>query len=73
VTDARGNVYTPALAPTVQSGIQSHVIYYAQNIVAAATNSVTVTFNATVPYPDVRIAEYAGIATVAALTALVAV
>jgi len=67
VTDARGNVYTPALAPTVQSGIQSHVIYYAQNIVAAATNSVTVTFNATVPYPDVRIAEYAGIATVAAL------
>src|SRR5262245_41061183 len=52
VTDARGNVYTPALLPTVQAGIQSHVMYYAANIVAAPSNSVTVTFNTAVSYPD---------------------
>jgi fibronectin type 3 domain-containing protein len=64
VTDARGNVYTAASAPTVQTGIQSHVIYYAANIVAAPSNSITVTFNTAVAYPDVRIAEYRGIAQV---------
>src|SRR5262245_28417305 len=60
VTDTKGNSYAPALAPTVQSGIQSHVIYIAKNIAAAAANSntVTVTFSAAVPYPDVRILEY---------------
>ena len=63
VTDTVGNVYVPALAPTVQPGIQSQVIYYAANIggAAANTNTVTVTFNAAADYPDVRIAEYQGI------------
>jgi len=70
VTDARGNAYAPALATTAQAGVQSHVIYYAQNIVAAATNTVTVTFNTAVTYPDVRIAEYRGIRTLAALDAV---
>ena len=35
-------------------------MYYAANVVAG-TNTVTVTFDAAVPYPDVRIAEYSGI------------
>ena len=41
------------------------MIYYAQNIAAAAAgaNTVTVTFNTTVKYPDVRIVEYSGIST----------
>ena len=60
VTDARGNIYTPALT-TVQPGIQSHALYYAANVTGAATNAVTVTFNTAVSYPDVRIAEYRGI------------
>src|SRR5262245_49216143 len=53
VTDARGNVYTQALA-TVQPGIQSQRIYYAGNI-AAGANTVTVTFNTAVSFPDVRL------------------
>jgi chitodextrinase len=61
VSDARGNVYAPALPPIVQAGIQSQVIYYAANIGAASSNSVTVTFSAAASYPDVRIAEYRGI------------
>jgi chitodextrinase len=63
VTDTRGNVYTPALAPTVQTGSRSQIIYFAKNISAAAANanSVTITFDAAAPYPDVRIAEYSGI------------
>jgi hypothetical protein len=63
VTDTRGNTYVPALPATVQNGVQSHVIYIASNIAAAgaAANQVKVTFNATVPYPDVRILEYSGL------------
>src|ERR1700731_584483 len=63
VSDTRGNVYSAALSPTVQSGIQTQVIYYAAGIAAAAAgaNTVTVNFDAAVSYPDVRIAEYGGI------------
>ena len=61
-SDSRGNMYSVAAGPTVQAGMQAHVIYYAPNIGAAAANAnaVTVTFNAAVAYPDVRIAEYSG-------------
>jgi len=40
-------------------------IYYAKNIAAAAAgaNTVTVTFNAAVNYPDIRILEYKGVST----------
>ena len=63
VVDTKGNPYSPAVGPTVQSGIQSQVIYVAKNIAAAAAgaNSVTVNFSAAVPYADVRILEYAGL------------
>jgi len=69
VVDSRGNVYAPALAPTTQTGARSHVIYYAANVAAAPTNTVTVTFSTAVAYPDVRIAEYRGIATVSPVEA----
>ena len=63
VSDTRGNAYVRVAGPTVQPGIQSHVMYAAANIAAAAANAntVTVTFDTAVSYPDVRIAEYSGI------------
>ena len=62
VTDSKGNTYTRAVGPTVQSGIASQSIYYAKNIAAAVagTNTVTVTFASAATYPDVRILEYSG-------------
>jgi hypothetical protein len=63
VTDTKGNTYSVAVGPTVQSGVQSQVIYIAKNIVGAAAgaNTVRVNFSAKVPYPDVRILEYSGL------------
>ena len=64
VADARGNVYTRAVGPTVRAGFATQSIYYAPNIVpaSAGANVVTVTFDSAVPFADVRIAEYSGIA-----------
>ena len=63
VTDTKGNTYNVAEGPTVQSGVQSQIIYVAKNIAAAAAgaNTVTVKFSAAVPYPDVRVLEYSGL------------
>jgi hypothetical protein len=63
VTDSKGNSYAPAIAPTVQSGVQTQVIYIAKNIVAASAgaNSVTVRFSTAVRFPDIRILEYSGL------------
>lgn len=60
VTDTAGNTYVLAIGPTVYAS-WTQAIYYAKNIVAASTNSVTVTFDALATYPDIRIAEYSGI------------
>ena len=67
VTDSKGNVYTLAVGPTVQTSLATQAIYYASNIAAAAAsgNIVTVTFSPAAAYPDIRIAEYSGIATTA--------
>ena len=64
VTDSSGNSYQLAVGPTVVNGIGSQAIYYAAGIVAAAAgaNTVKVSFNGSAAYPDVRIAEYGGIA-----------
>jgi uncharacterized protein YciI len=61
--DSKGNVYQSAIGPTLMTGFLSQSIYYAKNIsaAAAATNSVTVTFNVAAAYPDIRILEYSGI------------
>ena len=63
VTDTKGNVYVSAGTPVKRAGVATQAIYYAKNIVGAAagTNAVTVTFSGSVHYPDIRIAEYAGI------------
>ena len=63
VADSAGNTYLLAVGPTVQTGTATQAIYYAKNIVAATanTNSVTVTFSTAANYPDIRIAEYAGL------------
>jgi fibronectin type 3 domain-containing protein len=66
VTDTKGNVYVRAVGPTTQTGMATQSIYYAANVVAAAANgnTVTVTFTGAANYPDIRIAEYRGIAPV---------
>ena len=71
VTDSAGNIYSPAIGPTRQSGIQSQSIYVAPNIAAAAAgaNTVTVAFSAAAPFPDVRILEYSGLANITPLDA----
>src|SRR5947207_14020180 len=63
VTDTAGNSYAVAVGPTVQSGYATQAIYYAKNIVAASANAniVTVSFLTAAAYPDIRIAEYAGL------------
>jgi fibronectin type 3 domain-containing protein len=65
VVDAKGNVYTLAVGPTVFTGFATQSIFYAKNIVAAAanTNTVTVTFNTAAAFPDIRILEYSGVDT----------
>jgi len=65
ITDTSGNTYTRAAGPTRIDGTAAQAVYYAKNIAAAAANAntVTVTFDHEVPYPDVRIAEYSGVST----------
>jgi chitodextrinase len=62
VTDSAGNTYVVA-APLARAGAYSQAIYYAKNIVVAGAgaNTLKVTFSASVPYPDIRILEYAGL------------
>jgi hypothetical protein len=59
VTDSQGNSYRVA-AQIARGSDVSQAILYASNI-RAGVNTVTVTFSASVPYPDVRIFEYSGI------------
>ena len=63
VTDSKGNVYTRAVGPTTVSGTLSQSIYYAKNIVAAASNAnvVTVRFNVAAQFADIRVLEYSGL------------
>jgi YD repeat-containing protein len=64
VSDSEGNTYVPvAMAgPTVNPGLTTQMVYVASNISSAAAggNTVTVTFNSTVSYPDVRAVELSG-------------
>lgn len=64
VTDTSGNAYILAIGPTRLSGSISQSIYISSNIKAASANSntVTVNFSASVPYPDLKILEYSGLA-----------
>ncbi|MGH9545849.1 MAG: beta strand repeat-containing protein [Terriglobales bacterium] len=66
VTDSAGNTYTLAFAPTVGTGL-SQAIYYAKDIAAAASNTVTITFDVAAQSPDVRVLEYSGVDTITPL------
>jgi hypothetical protein len=63
VKDSAGNAYQLAVGPTqvAAAGGLNQSIYYAKNIAASGANTVTVTFNQTTDYPDIRILEYSGI------------
>ena len=66
VTDSAGNTYSLAAGPTqlkdkFGSFTLQQSIYYAKNIVAAASNAITVTFAQPVDWPDVRAVEYGGL------------
>ena len=58
ITDSKGNTYSRAVGPTVGTKL-TQSIYYAKNI-AAGSNTVSVTFNTAVLFPDVRVLEYSG-------------
>jgi glucose/arabinose dehydrogenase len=62
VTDSAGNSYQVA-APTTRGNSVTQAVYYAKNVAAAAAgaNTVTVTFDKAVNYPDIRILEYRGL------------
>jgi hypothetical protein len=62
VRDSLGNSYALAVGPTTGTA-NKQSIYYAKNI-AAGSDTVTVTFNQSADYPEVRIFEYAGLDTV---------
>jgi hypothetical protein len=72
VTDTAGNTYALAVGPTTLASSGGHSIYYAKNIVGSASNTVTVSFNMFIDYPDVRIAEYSGLDPANALDATAA-
>jgi len=61
VRDSRGNTYVQAGSTITGSGLRQ-AIYYAKNI-AAGSNTVTVTFNQTAAFADVRVLEYSGLDT----------
>jgi hypothetical protein len=71
VTDSKGNLYHLAVGPTALTGSASltQSVYYAKNIVSAlaGANVVTLSFNAAVASPDIRILEYSGVDPVNAL------
>ena len=62
VTDSAGNSYALAAPPVVGTSL-TQAIYYAKNIVASSSNTVTVQFNQGASYPDIRVFEYAGLDT----------
>ena len=71
ITDSKGNLYQLAVGPTALTGSAplTQSVYYAKNIGAAlaGANLVTLSFNAAVASPDIRILEYSGVDPVNAL------
>jgi|GEM_PF-4310874 len=72
VQDSSGNTYVLAVGPTRNTDQPgSQAIYYASNIHAAeaGANTVTATFDTEASYPDIIIADYAGVRALDAATA----
>src|SRR5439155_15802110 len=61
VTDTAGNAYALAVGPTAVTGAISQSIYYAKNVVGAASNTVNVAFSGAAAFADIRIVEYSGL------------
>lgn len=69
VTDSSGNTYSLAAPTKIGTNLQQ-AIYYAPNIKGGSNiNTVTVNFNQAAVYVDVRVLEYAGLATSSPLDA----
>jgi hypothetical protein len=62
VQDSAGNTYSLAIGPTTGAGLRQSM-YYAPNI-RGGSNIVTVTFDQSTAYPDVRILQYRGVSSV---------
>jgi DNA-binding beta-propeller fold protein YncE len=61
LTDTAGNLYTDAVSKThTVDGHQVH-LFYARNIVGAASNTVTATFSGTNNHPWIAVYEYSGL------------
>jgi hypothetical protein len=69
LTDSAGNTYQriTGASAAYPPGPGTIVMFYASNIVAATSNTVTAHFNAGVPLPEVMVAEYSGADPVAPL------
>jgi hypothetical protein len=63
VTDSAGNKYVLAATPQAINGSPSDgtAVYYAANIAASASNTVTVTFNGDTGGPGAIVLEYSGV------------
>jgi RHS repeat-associated protein len=61
VTDSAGNTYALAVGPTSSSS-STQAIYYAEDILESGENVVSVVFSSAPTSPNLRIAEYSGLA-----------
>ncbi|HLK38987.1 MAG TPA: hypothetical protein VKU41_19635, partial [Polyangiaceae bacterium] len=61
LTDSAGNAYALAAGPTFLSGMGSQSMYYAKNVAASASNTVTVTMSGASSFVEVRALEYSGL------------
>jgi RHS repeat-associated protein len=66
VTDTAGNKYSLAVTGSASGGTGAQAIYYATNIAASASNTVTVQFNAGT-LKVLRVLEYSGVSTTSPL------
>ena len=60
ISDSAGNTYARAVGPTKNTSV-AQSIYYASNIAGATSNTVTVDFDETMPFPCVVVLEYTGV------------
>ncbi len=67
VSDTQGNPYLAVAPPTANGNVQL-VIYYS-TVSSGGSNTVTVQFDTSASFPDVRIAEYRGLAGLGSLDA----
>lgn len=64
VTDSLGNTFHPASDPVIVTGSKAmvQVVYFASGVTGGATDTLTAKFDDRADSPDVRVAEYSGLA-----------